>query len=167
MSVCEACQITVSLSFSVGRAEGRRDPQIPNPNRSWWRAIRQTGSPIRTELNRSRGVEDERRGEREVCGKEMSQFYKDLHRDGDGPALLCLCVYVSAHTSACTRACECLKPDFHIGLLASFFSHLSLTFRAILKMQKLPRRSKRHRHKDRKKKKQKKIPPFGSPTIQA
>lgn len=51
---------------------------MPDANHSWRRAIRQTGSPIRTQLNGNRGGENGWRGEggEEVRGREMSQFYK-------------------------------------------------------------------------------------------
>lgn len=58
--VCEACQIIVPVTFSVRSAEGRRDLKIPDPNPGWRAVIRQTGSPISTMLNGSRGDEERR-----------------------------------------------------------------------------------------------------------
>lgn len=59
----EACQIIVPLSFNPGKDGARRNPKIPNPDCSWCTAIRQTGFPVRTQLNMSRRGENEWRRE--------------------------------------------------------------------------------------------------------
>lgn len=77
---------------------------------------------------------------------------------------LCMCMCPHTFMCGCVHVGVCLKPYFHIGLLPSLISHLSITFsKCYAQNAKLQQGQK---DTDTRTAKKKKIPPFVSLTIQ-
>lgn len=82
------------MSVSAGRTEGRGDLEIPNPQCSWSRPIRQSGSLIRTRLNGSRGGEQRREDREEEEEEERNSTAEKCHKF-IGANVMYMCVSVS------------------------------------------------------------------------